>query len=519
MEIGFLKRAILSQALFLQHSKPYKKTKAFVKDMLTNPNNPYKKYVDIVIIFLIVTSVVILVYEVKNPVPEWLDFYDIYVVTAVFGFEYLLRLWVNNDISKDIVDEYNEAKFLHRDFNLGKALGEGFGKKLKYMVTPSAIIDLMALFPAYRPMRVLRIFVLFRVLKLLRYAKSINQFVEVLSSKRFELMTLLFIVLFMIVTAGISIYVLEEKINPNINTLFDAVYWALVTISTVGYGDISPVSTSGRAVSMLIIVGGIAILSFATSVIVSAFSEKLAELKEGRIVEQVNKSKSFLVICGYGQMTKMFLRKDIDHLENYVILEKDAQKVLEAQKDGYAAIQEDASRYQTLKKFNTQNSHITVLCLAANDVENIYITLNAKAVSRKISVIARASNSKIANKFKFAGVDYVLLPNMVANSMVHAAISQPTMYKAMKGILAGSSIAHVDEIIAYDHSKIIGNTVSKLNFKESKLLLIGLQRGDEFIFNPNPDMLIIENDVLVVMGKEISLKYFEEKNIGEVNGQ
>ncbi|RUM77232.1 MAG: potassium channel protein [Sulfurovum sp.] len=516
MQMSRLKRAILNQALFLQYSKPYQKIKSFTKDVLTNTNNPYKKYLDIFIIFLIITSVAILIYEVKHPVPTWLDFYDLYFVTAVFAIEYLLRLWVHGDISEYIIKEYDEAKFLHRDFKLFAAIGEGIGMKIKYLLTPSALIDLLALFPAYRPFRVLRIFILFRVLKLLRYTKSINQFIEVLSNKRFELMTLLLILLFTIVTAGISLYVLEEKVNPRINTLFDAMYWALVTISTVGYGDITPVTHTGKVVSMLVIIGGIAMLSFATSVIVSAFSEKLSELKEGRVVEQINKSKSFLIICGYGQMTKMFLRQGKHTMENYVILEKDSTRVLEAQKDGYAVIQEDASRYKTLQKFNTQNAQITVLCLAANDIENIYISLNAKTVSKQIKVIARASSDKMAKKFKFAGVDYVLLPNIVANSMVHAAITQPAMYKAMKGILEGNNISH--EIIAYNHIGIVGKSVGSLAFKKNKLLLVGIERGDDFLFNPSDDTLIQEHDVLLVLCQEISLEYFKNRLLENVDG-
>ena len=80
-----------------------------------------------------------------------------------------------------------------------------------------------------------------------------------------------------------------------------------MTITTVGYGDIAPVTDAGRAISMLTIIAGIGMISFATSVIVSAFSERLSEIKERRIIEQVNKSRSFLIICGYGQMAKMFL--------------------------------------------------------------------------------------------------------------------------------------------------------------------------------------------------------------------
>jgi voltage-gated potassium channel len=192
-------------------------------------------------------------------------------------------------------------------------------------------------------LRILRIFVLFRVFKLLRYTKSINQFVEVLANKKFELLTLLFLVLFIVSTAAIAIYVFEETKNPSIATLFDAFYWALVTISTVGYGDISPVTTEGKAVSMIIIVSGIAMISFVTSVIVSAFSEKLDELKENRIIEDLNKSDKFIIICGYGQLAKMFLRQEENLGDAYVIIDKDPLRVKQAIKDGYKAINDDAS--------------------------------------------------------------------------------------------------------------------------------------------------------------------------------
>jgi voltage-gated potassium channel len=509
-----MKQLILSWALFLTKSKRYREIKETVRDILKNPNNPYKKFFDIFIIFLIVTSVLILIYEVKNPVPEWLDNYDIYFVSFVFLVEYVLRLWIHTDFSKRIVDEYHDAQFLHAEFELWPVIKDGLKEKFHYMITPSAIIDLLAIFPAYRPLRVLRIFVLFRVLKLLRYTKSIHQFVEVLVNKRFELLTLLFLLVFIVMTAGIAIYVLEEHVNPEIETLFDSIYWALITISTVGYGDISPVTDLGRTISMLIIVSGIAMISFATSVIVSAFSERLSELKENRIIEQINKSRSFLVICGYGQMAKMFFRQKHERIDNYIILDKDPKRVEQAHKDGYEAIVEDASRFETLSKFNVEHSNITVLSLTGSDIENIYITLNAKSISRKIRVIARVNNMNIVSKFQYAGADHLLMPNQVANTMIRTAITQPTMYKAIHAILTGKSVARIDEIHVHERHSMIDKSIAELDFKASKLLLIGIERNGEFLFNPLPTEKIQSYDILLLMGRQISLDYYNEIHAG-----
>jgi len=503
-----MKQLFLSLALYLHKSKRYRRTKEYVRELLKGTGNPYKKYLDAFIIFLIVTSVFILVYEVKQPVPLWLDYYDFYFVSFVFFIEYILRLWVHNDLSGYIVDEYHDSLFLHREFEIWPVLKYGLKEKLHYMITPAAIVDLLAIFPAYRPLRVLRIFVLFRMLKLLRYTKSINQFVEVIVNKRFELLTLLFLLLFIVMTAGIALYVLEERINPNVQSLFDGIYWSLITISTVGYGDISPVTDAGRTISMLVIISGIAMISFATSVIVSAFSERLSELKENRIIEQINKSRSFLIICGYGQMAKMFFRQKKEKIDNYIILDKDIKRVEQARKDGYQAIVEDASRYETLSKFNVEHSNITILCLTGSDVENIYITLNAKSISRKIRVIARVNDVNIVSKFEYAGADHLLMPNQVVNTMIRTAITQPTMYKAIHAILTGKSVARIDEVHVHERHSMVGKSVAELNFKKSKLLFIGIEREGVFIFNPPPSEVIHSYDILLVMGKQISLDYF-----------
>jgi voltage-gated potassium channel len=287
-----------------------------------------------------------------------------------------------------------------------------------------------------------------------------------------------------------------------------------VTISTVGYGDISPVTDPGRMIAGFIILFGIAMISFATSVIVSAFSEKLDQLKEERIVDEVNKSGEFLIICGYGQMTKMFFRQRDASEYRYIILDKDPDRVAEAIHDGFDAIVDDASRHETLARFNTRNAKVTVLCMSGDDVENIYITLNAKSLDPTIRVVARASSQALVKKYQRAGVDHILLPNENASIMMSVAILRPTMYKAIHAIFTGQNLAQLEEIPVYPHSRLINMRLGEIDFRSYKLVLIGIQskKKSRFLFNPSDDYVLVEGDVLLVMGHHMSVSYFVEQS-------
>ncbi len=499
--------------LFLAKNKRYTTFKAQIREIFTNPKNIYKNYIDWTIIFFIVSSIAIMMYEVKYPVSPWLDFYAIYFTSIVFAIEYLIKFWIYNDIHKEILKEEQRATFLKIKPRYTPVLIRAFFKKISYIFTPFAIIDLLAILPMYRELRFLKIFILFRFLKIFQHSRNIHHFLEVLSERKFELITLLFILIFVVFVGGIAIYVLEDHLNSKINDLFDALYWSFITITTVGFGDIVPVTTAGRVVSFIIILIGITMLSFATSVIVSAFSEKLNELKEERLAEEIVTKEKFLILCGYSHITKVFLRLVQEKEKyDYIILDKDEAKVQEALNDGHNAICDDASRYEVLKRFYSPNADITILALTSSDVENIYITLNAKAVSKDIKVIARANSKKVFNRYKKVGADRVVLPNDIASAMLVASIAYPTTYKAINAILNFKEVATIDEVYIDNQSEFVGKTIQSIPFEKLKITVVGVQNGIDgvFKFNPKKEYLLKEGDVLVVLGHKISIEYLKE---------
>ncbi|MGR9074491.1 MAG: ion transporter, partial [Gammaproteobacteria bacterium] len=280
----------------------YRRWKMFFYDLLENPQSRLKFWFDFFMIVVVMTSVVLLIYGEKKDVGRFGQLFENFVV-IFFIAEYLLRAWLYSDCHKVVIERYERAQYLGIPFRVTGALGSILKDKWNYCLTPVAIIDLLAILPSYRPLRLLRVFLIFRLLKLFRYSRSIKIFVEVLNSKRFELYTLAIFFGFLIFIASTAIYHFENsQEGGDIHDLYDAAYWAVVTISTVGYGDIYPHTAEGRFVAMMLIISGLGVLSFFTSIFVVAFNEKMHVLRENRVIAEIEKLEDFIIVCGYGKV-------------------------------------------------------------------------------------------------------------------------------------------------------------------------------------------------------------------------
>lgn len=506
------KSLLIKFAYFLESSERYRNIKRFFYNLLENDDYPYKKYFDFFMIFVILSSVTLLVIDVKHQVPKWLDDLDLYFVTTVFIIEYLLRMWIYSDVHKIIIDEYEEALFFDREVSFWKIFRHIVKNKWEYVTTPSAIIDLLAIFPSYRGLRVLRVLVLFRAFKMLRYAKSLTSFLDVLKNKKFELLTLLTLSAFFIFIAGIMLYVFEgDNDNPNIHNLFDAFYWALITISTVGYGDISPVTTEGRVVTMLIIFTGIGLISFVTSIIVSSFNERLGLLREDRVVNSMAKKDGITVVCGFGLLGRLVSKALAKEGIEFIVLEKDEQMAQMAYSMGYKAICADATseRIFTQLKIDTNISH--VLCLTSDDIQNIFIAVNVKSLNPAVHVTARCSDEEIAQKMRFADVDQVIMPEEIAGMMASVYVGEPVAFEVLLSIIEQKEKIQIDEAEILPKSPADGKTIAQMNFDELRIILLGVLRGEnsEFIFNPPDDFVLQSGDDLVFIGYVTAISNFK----------
>ncbi len=509
----------------LSESRRYQRVKLFTFDLLENPSSRYRMIFDGSMVVLVLSSIAILIYGVKNDLGPIADLFERFAIT-VFISEYLLRFWVYNDTHKIVIDHYERAEFFNKAFQLRPAMAEIMRKKWDYMTQPMAIIDLLAILPDYRSIRLLRIFLLFRLFKLMRYTRSVNEFTSVLAEKRIELLTLATFLAFVIFASATAIYIFEvDAEGSSIRTLFDGIYWAFVTLSTVGYGDITPVSTQGRVVAMVLIITGIGVISFLTSIIVSAFSEKLPQVTAQRIYGELERRSHHTILCGFGRVGQGVARNLHQSRERFLVIDIDEDRIRLAKQLGYLALTGNAEENDLLTRLNIQNAD-RILSLTGSDVSNVYITLSARQLNPEIEIIARANSRENEIKLQRAGANHTVAPYETAGQVAAQFVGQPVAFEALYGLLTGIDDVGTKAIRVSADSWLVGQPIGVLAFEKSKLLLFGIVREAgrppasgprsyrlrerRFYFNPDPAFELEPEDLLLVFGYDDSVAHFKE---------
>jgi voltage-gated potassium channel len=523
-----LARYVVQRCYDLEDSPRYKRVKSFVYDLLENPRAPVRPYFDVFMILLVLSSVYLLIYEVRRDMGAFGIAFEA-VAVSIFLTEYLLRIWIYNDVHRIVINHYERAQFVGQQFRLWPPLREIAASKWDYMTTPLAVIDLLAIIPSYRPLRFLRLFLLFRLFKLFRYASSINEFVKVLSEKRFELYTLGIFTAFIVFTAASAIFFFEARgEGGEIDDFFDGIYWAIVTLSTVGYGDITPQTPEGRVITLILIMTGIGVIAFITSVIVNAFSEKMGELRDNRVFAELEKMKGgHTIICGFGRMGKVVADQLAAEKKHFVVIEPDVTGAEQAKHLGYLVIAGNAEKNELLERAGVGDRAERILCLTGSDVTNVYITLSARYLDAGIEIISRANQEESVRKLKQAGADHTVSPYKIVGLIAGEFIGKPVAFEAIHGILSGKEKIGLDAVTVRNDSMLNGSSVGEIDFRGNKLLLFGVishkaRKAEEsripyelkarsLYFNPKPDFQLLADDVLLVFGHEYSVVHFKDR--------
>ena len=519
-------RFIISIAYFLKTSTRYQRTKLFFYNLLENPDDRRRANFDIFMSCIVLFSIFLLIHEVDT-VYDDLDRLIEHTIVVIFIIEYLLRGWIYNHSHIIILEYYENSQYLNKPFHLGKMLRMILTKKIEYLLSPLALIDLLAILASYRPLSIFRFFLIFRLFKLFRYFNSLKLFSEILSSKRFELSTLAIFLGFVVSIGSTAFYLFEKPAhNLQVQQLFDALYFTVVTVTSVGYGDITPQTTGGRLVAMTLILSGLGVFSFLTSIMVSAFNDKIQDMRENRTYTEIKRRKNFVIICGFGRVGEHIAEHLAKDQKGFVVIDIDEENVIKAKRLGYLVILADASKNNVLKLAGINHGANAVLCTTGDDVVNVYITLTSRHLNPEIRIISRANKQDNVKKLYQAGANDVIQPFEIAGMVAAEYVGQPVAFEAIFGILRKEKQFIMDTIEVLPKSCAENISIGDVNFLSRKLVLIGVISSNplhiqhknryqishqHFYFNPEQFFKLQAGDLLVLLGRDVSMNYFRSQ--------
>jgi voltage-gated potassium channel len=306
-------------------------------------------------------------------------------------------------------------------------------------------------------------------------------------------------------TAG---FVLIEHYPP-----FDAFYMTLITMTTVGYDEIHPLSHAGRVFNSFLIAFGvttifIAIGAMTQTIIEREFGEAIGKRRNKRMIDNL---KDHYIICGFGRVGRG-AAAELHHAGvSFVVVDSNPERVERAIFGGMLAVAADATRDETLHQVGIERARGLVAALAT-DADNLFVLLSAKGLNPGIYVAARAAEEGAEAKMRRAGADAVFAPYALTGHRLAQSLLRPHVVQFLdfttKDI--GMDIA-IEQVRVAENSEMVAKSIRELQLgRNFGVTVMAIRRADgQMLFNPAADTAVDGGDYLIVMGRPDNLRTLE----------
>lgn len=292
--------------------------------------------------------------------------------------------------------------------------------------------------------------------------------------------------------------------------LFEAFYMTIITLSTVGFMEVVPLSHAGRAITVIIIVLGISVGAYTIGVLVRALVEgELVKIFGRRKVQkQIAGLKNHFIICGFGRIGRIICSElhadDID----FVVIEQDPSVIEQIEARKYLYLMMDATTEEALMQAGIMAAK-GVVTAVNSDANNVFITMTAKSLRKEVFVLARASEEKNEAKLFRAGATRVVSPYLIGGRRIAQMLKKPTVVDFIDIAMMGTHLGlMMEEARIGDASGLIGKSLIDSHLrKDFGVIIVAIKKlSGDMVFNPLPSEKLEAGDVIVLIGKKEDLK-------------
>ena len=327
--------------------------------------------------------------------------------------------------------------------------------------------------------------------------------------RRLLLHALIFLIILLCGSVG---YILIEGSEW---TTLDALYQTMITLTTVGFQEVHPLSSSGRIFTMFLILSGMGFIFYflfrVTEVVIEGTVKDLFGRR--KLEKKITQLEGHYIICGYGRIGRTVAQLLQQKPLEVVVIDKNAEYIPEFQEKGILYLLGEATDEDLLLRAGIEKAK-GLVAVVSSDADNVYITLTARGLNPKLFILARAAEEASARKMIRAGADKVVSPYDIGARRMANTILRPTVIDFIELAMHTRNLElQMEEITIQEGARIQDVTLMESAIrKDYNLIVVAIKKkSGEMIFNPSPQAKLHVGDTLVVLGDRGNLTRLEKQ--------
>ncbi|MAN58796.1 MAG: potassium channel protein [Flavobacteriaceae bacterium] len=296
----------------------------------------------------------------------------------------------------------------------------------------------------------------------------------------------------------------------------DSVYMTVITITTVGYGAVKPMSPNEKIFTSILIVSSIFIVGYAISVITEYLLSKsnIGNLKQRKVQKIIDSLENHVIVCGYGRNGKQAAQKLRDYKKDFVIVEKDEEVMERFSEEELLFVHGNANEDEVLVRAGMERAS-TLICALPSDADNLFVVLSARQINPNLKIISRATEETSYQKLKLAGADNVIMPDKIGGDHMANLVVTPDLVEFLDNLSVSGEIDSINvEQVPFE--KICPDGVERAILdldirKKTGCSVIGYRTPEgNYIVNPEPSMKLQKNSKLILIGRPNQIEHLKQ---------
>lgn len=295
---------------------------------------------------------------------------------------------------------------------------------------------------------------------------------------------------------------------------FDSLYMTVITLATIGYGEVRPLSQAGRMFTISLIFLGVGAVAYAVrnATKVMLEGELRGILGRRKVERRIKALKNHYIVCGYGRMGKIVCKELLARRVPFVIIENSADVLSGLSDEGVLMIQGDSTQDHVLEEAGVGRAK-GLISVLSSDSDNLYVVLSARSMNEKLMIVARSGTDGSEQKLLRAGANKVVSPYHIGGMRIAHAMLKPAVVDFLELATQSENLElQMEELTIGEGSSFAHKTLNDCGIRrELNVIIVAIKRIDGHMeFNPTADTVLKAGDTLIVLGQGEQLKKLEK---------